>query len=168
MGRDHTIFAMQPGFVQYYRDPIKHPKRQYIGVVFSKTQTLPTPLNAARRRRLGMVAIPRRDLSVEDDATEAMPAPTDGPAARGNKKLTTFEKARRERVANLKISSNYMYREANWEIGRTAEREGISAREYKRGDRWLAWRKANKRKAMVMEKRSLGGGKAAKKGKKRK
>ena len=35
----------------------------------------------------------------------------------------------------------YMQREANFEIGRAAERKGITVREFDRGDRWLAWRK---------------------------
>ena len=34
-----------------------------------------------------------------------------------------------------------MQREANFEIGRAAEKKGITVREYDRGDRWLAWRK---------------------------
>jgi hypothetical protein len=34
MGRDHTIFAQETGYVKYYTDPEKHPKRKYIGVVF--------------------------------------------------------------------------------------------------------------------------------------
>ncbi|TKA62810.1 hypothetical protein B0A49_11040 [Cryomyces minteri] len=57
MGRDHTIYATQPGYVKYYRDPLKHPKRQYIGVVFQRHWTLPQPPNAARKRRLGMLAV---------------------------------------------------------------------------------------------------------------
>ena len=35
----------------------------------------------------------------------------------------------------------HMLREANFEIGRAAEKKGITVREYVRGDRWLAWRK---------------------------
>jgi large subunit ribosomal protein L27 len=56
-GRDHCIFAMETGYVRYYRDPLKHPDRQYIGVALNKNDTLPYPRNATRKRRLGMVAV---------------------------------------------------------------------------------------------------------------
>lgn len=73
MGRDHTLFALQSGFVKYYRNPALNPKRQYIGIVFDKTDTLPAPANAARKRRLGMVSIPRRDLAdVEAEDAEVV------------------------------------------------------------------------------------------------
>src|ERR1700712_4727277 len=70
MGRDHTLFAQEAGFVKSYRDPLRHPKRQYIGVVFERDQTLPTPLHAATRRRLNMVTTPRRDLAAELEERE--------------------------------------------------------------------------------------------------
>ena len=57
MGRDHTIYATESGYVKYYKDPERHPKRQYIGVVFERDQVLPLPRNAQRRRRLNMVAV---------------------------------------------------------------------------------------------------------------
>ena len=60
MGRDHTIFAHATGYVRYYKDPA-HPKRQFIGVALTPTQTMPRPPNAARVRKLGMVAVPLRE-----------------------------------------------------------------------------------------------------------
>lgn len=48
------------GFVKYYRDPYQHPDRQYIGVTFDRGDTLPHHPHAARKRRLGMVAVPRK------------------------------------------------------------------------------------------------------------
>ncbi|RMZ81563.1 hypothetical protein DV737_g2463, partial [Chaetothyriales sp. CBS 132003] len=62
MGRDHTIFALQPGWVRYYRDPARDRRegraklaergqgRRYIGVALVKDgreSVLPRPLNAA-------------------------------------------------------------------------------------------------------------------------
>ena len=61
MGRDHTIYATQAGYVKYYKDPEKHPTRRYIGVVFKRDQVLPLPRNAARRRRLGMTTRPLQE-----------------------------------------------------------------------------------------------------------
>ncbi|KAK4230313.1 ribosomal L27 protein-domain-containing protein [Podospora fimiseda] len=60
LGRDHTIHAAVKGYVKYYRDPARHPKRQYIGVVFNKEDKLPYPPGSARRRKLGLVAVPRK------------------------------------------------------------------------------------------------------------
>lgn len=60
-GRDHTIHAAIAGYVKYYRDPLRHPKRQYIGIVYNKTDVLPTPVGAPRKRKLNLVAVPRRD-----------------------------------------------------------------------------------------------------------
>ncbi|KAK3325044.1 ribosomal L27 protein-domain-containing protein [Apodospora peruviana] len=59
IGRDHTIHAAVTGYVKYYRDPQRHPKRQYIGVVFNKDDKLPYPIGAPRKRKLCMVAQPR-------------------------------------------------------------------------------------------------------------
>jgi ribosomal protein L27 len=57
-GRDHTISALEKGFVRYYRDPARHPTRKYIGVVFDQADKLPRPPGSPRRRRLGLVAVP--------------------------------------------------------------------------------------------------------------
>lgn len=65
-GRDHTIHAAIAGYVKYYRDPLRHPKRQYIGVVYNKTDVLPTPVGAPRKRKLNLVAVPRRDPAPVD------------------------------------------------------------------------------------------------------
>ncbi|KAK4239531.1 ribosomal L27 protein-domain-containing protein [Achaetomium macrosporum] len=60
MGRDHTIHAAVAGYVKYYRDPARHPKRQYIGVVFNREDKLPYPPGTPRRRKLNLVAVPRK------------------------------------------------------------------------------------------------------------
>lgn len=57
--------------------------------------------------------------------------------------------------ALVKLSPKYQYRESNWSIGRTAERAGVKVRVYKRGDRFLAWRKREEGKKRSAEKRSL-------------
>ncbi|CAK7216925.1 hypothetical protein SCUCBS95973_002978 [Sporothrix curviconia] len=60
LGRDHTIHAAVAGYVKYYRDPQRHPDRQYIGITFERNDTLPYSPNAPRKRRLGLVAVPRK------------------------------------------------------------------------------------------------------------
>jgi hypothetical protein len=53
----------------------------------------------------------------------------------------------------LKLRPGYMYREANWEIGRAAERAKVKVRAFKPGDRFTAWRKSVARKAKNAERR---------------
>lgn len=56
IGKDHTIFAKEPGFVRYYVDPF-HPKRRFIGIALGKDERLPTPHFSPRRRRFGYIEI---------------------------------------------------------------------------------------------------------------
>jgi large subunit ribosomal protein L27 len=168
MGRDHTIYATESGYVKYYKDPLKHPKRQYIGVVFERDQMLPLPRNAARKRRLGMVATKMEMLhvnaaeeshvqthvqmgeveEVERENGEVVALAPVGPAR--------VKKERRgEEGRNLQLRPGYQYREGNWEIGRAAERAKVKVREYKPRDRWVAWRKTVARKAKNAERRGL-------------
>ena len=53
LGRDHTLFALQPGFVKFYTDPTQ-PRRQFVGVVFDRHLTLPERDDRPRLRRLGL------------------------------------------------------------------------------------------------------------------
>ncbi|KAK0123879.1 54S ribosomal protein L2 mitochondrial [Cadophora gregata] len=158
MGRDHTIYATHHGYVKYYKDPEKNPKRQYIGVVFERDQVLPLPRNSMRRRRLNMTATKmetppevtsevtvRTDLVAEGDANVPVSV-----------KQTKVKQRKGEEGRELKLRPGYMYREANWEIGRAAERAKIKVREFKPRDRFTAWRKAGIRKAANAEKRGLG------------
>ncbi|KAI9682457.1 MAG: 54S ribosomal protein L2 mitochondrial [Trizodia sp. TS-e1964] len=164
MGRDHTIFAREAGYVKYYLDPAQ-PKRRFIGVAFLRAQSLPTPVNKPRLRRLNMVAKPMA-AKAENEVEEEV----------AGKK-------------GLAIRPGYMYREANWEIGRVVERreeekraesegqgeeakrkrvrpEGKKAhfkperwtagvRVYKRGDRWVAWQKSRARIVANGERKGL-------------
>lgn len=56
IGRDHTLFAKEPGYVRYYYDPF-HPKRKFAGIAMSKHARLPTPHFAPRPRRFGFEPI---------------------------------------------------------------------------------------------------------------
>lgn len=171
MGRDHTIYATQCGYVKYYKDPEKHPKRQYIGVVFERAQVLPLPRNSMRRRRLGMVAqkieLPLSEaekeqepvqvsieLALDDAGTPVLGQDLGVKVKQAPPAQTKFRKG--EEGRNLQLRPGYMYRESNWEIGRAAERANIKVKEFKPRDRWTAWRKSGIRKAKNAEKRGLG------------
>jgi large subunit ribosomal protein L27 len=145
--------------VRYYKDPRKHPKRQYIGVALEKEHTLPYPPNAVRRRRLNMLPVaitaPAADAVVVADLTVAEVKDTPREATRKGLSLT--------------VGKGYAYREANWQIGRAAERAGVKVKEFVPGDRWTAWRKSNARiQANVEKKRLRSAGKKTSKPKARK
>lgn len=161
MGSDHTIFAKEKGYVTFYKDPERHKKRKFIGVVFERGESLPRPVGAPRRRRLGLVGR-ERELS-----TVAAPR-TEGEGDEGGLEVGGLTEAHgtmrqqpkevRAKVPDLKgmeLRPGYQYRESNFQIGRAAERAKVQVREYKRGDRFLAWRKLNARKARNAEKRAL-------------
>lgn len=153
MGRDHTIYATEAGYVRYYLDPELHPDRKYIGVVFEKDGVLPTPRNAPTKRKLNRVAVPR---VVAGEPTTTTTAAT---ATAGSDAASTG--------GAPQLRPGYMYREANWEIGRAAERAGITAKEYNRRNRWLAWRKRQARVERALQMKSLKSKKKAAKKKSR-
>ncbi|WEW56042.1 hypothetical protein PRK78_001477 [Emydomyces testavorans] len=128
IGRDHTIYALQTGYVKYYRDPQRHPTRKYIGVAFARDDVLPTPKNAPTKRRLGMRAAPRQ-------VAELVVVP--------------------EKSAGPPLRPGYQYREGNWEIGRLPDKAGIKVKEWNRKDRWTAWRKKTERIKRVAQMKEL-------------
>lgn len=159
MGRDHTIYATHHGYVKYYKDPEKNPNRQYIGVVFERDQVLPLPRNSMRRRRLNMTATKMEaPLKIIDQVTLHTDVLLEGgeTTVPVSVKAIKLRERKGEEGRELELRPGYMYREANWEIGRAAERAKIKVREFTPRDRWTAWRKAGVRKAKNTEKRSLG------------
>ncbi|KAL4886334.1 ribosomal L27 protein-domain-containing protein [Aspergillus karnatakaensis] len=156
MGRDHTIYAAESGYVRYYRDPELHPGRKYIGIVFEKDGTLPTPKNAPTRRKLGRVAVRMEPQAVEDvESSLRVVVGEDG--------TTVGDAPAVDAGADKQLRPGYMWREANWQIGRAAEKAGITAATFKRGDRWTAWRKRQVRAKKALEMKSLRGKKKASK-----
>ncbi|KAI9877381.1 MAG: 54S ribosomal protein L2 mitochondrial [Pleopsidium flavum] len=152
MGRDHTIYATETGYVKYYKDPERHPKRKYIGVVFERGDVLPLPRNAARRRRLGMVGVVRDGETVAAEEEIGLGGVIGVVGAErevvGKGKVALVKR-------ELKIRPGYMYREANWEIGRAAERAKVKVKAFKPGDRFTAWRKTVARRARTAQNRAM-------------
>ncbi|KAJ5104723.1 54S ribosomal protein L27 [Penicillium alfredii] len=156
MGRDHTIYATQPGYVRYYLDPLQHPDRRYIGIVFEKDGKLPHPRNAPTRRKLNMVAVPRAERAA---AQSDLVASVD----ENGVQVADVDAAHAEQGPQLR--PGYMYREANWQIGRVAEKAGVKPKVYKVRNRWLAWRMRVARTQRVAQMKSLKSKKAGKKNK---
>lgn len=147
MGRDHTIYALQAGYVKYYRDPARHPKRKYIGVAFERDHKLPYPPNAPRHRRLGMIAVPREvpTPSIPPPPTLSASEPTSpaaaAAAARSALPTTIVVKSRHpdQPDKTLRLRAGYMYCESNYDIGRVAD-QAPPVRKWRRNNRFLAWR----------------------------
>ncbi|QNP97806.1 YALIA101S12e01838g1_1 [Yarrowia lipolytica] len=61
IGRDHTIYAKEPGYVRFYYDPF-HPTRRFVGVGLTPEARLPTDHMAPRARRFGrnVISDPKR------------------------------------------------------------------------------------------------------------
>jgi len=154
MGRDHTIFAKEKGYVVFYRDVELHEKRKYIGVVFERGETLPRSRLSPRRRRLGLVGREREVSTTirEEGEGDGVGVEVQKTMGRQSQRARAKAKAKAKR---LELRPGYQFRESNWHIGRTAERANVRVREYKRGDRFLAWRKSNARRARVAAKRAL-------------
>ncbi|KAI0903567.1 ribosomal L27 protein-domain-containing protein [Ustulina deusta] len=146
MGRDHTIFALASGYVKYYRDPAKHPKRQYIGVVFDKADKLPYQPHAMRKRKLNMVAAPIPPPQVQPELSAS-----GIPNQVVRQGLGRKPHPRDERIIKLVQDSSYAYREENWRLGTLVRTE-----KRKMGSRRVAMRnRRHKAKAIGLEMRSM-------------
>ena len=106
---------------RYYLDPERHPDRKYIGVVFEKEGKLPTPKNAPTRRKLNRVA-------VRFEPEEELAAKQGDLVAKIGEEGTQVGSATKVEAAQaaVQLRPGYMYREANWSIGRAAEKAGTS------------------------------------------
>ncbi|EMC93906.1 hypothetical protein BAUCODRAFT_124655 [Baudoinia panamericana UAMH 10762] len=134
MGRDHTIHAGAPGYVRYYRDPTRHPKRKYIGIALEKHYDLPTPYNAARRRLLGMLAYQSPQTAPEQitnisDLTSTEDPTTIRQQPNSAREAITLKPTKSNPLGQkLSLKPGYQYRLSNWEIGRLPERQEAAAR----------------------------------------
>ncbi|KAI1505794.1 ribosomal L27 protein-domain-containing protein [Biscogniauxia marginata] len=145
VGRDHTIFALASGYVKYYRDTAKHPKRQYIGVVFNKTDTLPYPRHAMRKRKLNMIAVP---MTPPQPVSELSASGIPNQVVRQG--FGRRPHPRDERIIKLQKDGSYAYREENWRLGTLVRTE-----KRKLGSRRVAMRqRRRKAKAIALEMRT--------------
>ncbi|KAI1640680.1 ribosomal L27 protein-domain-containing protein [Biscogniauxia mediterranea] len=144
IGRDHTIFALASGYVKYYRDPAKHPERQYIGVVFNKEDKLPYQPHQMRKRRLNLVAVPMTPPTAEPELS-----PSGIPTQVVRPGFGRKPHPRDERVIKLQKDA-YAYREENWRLGTLVRTE-----KRKMGSRRVAMRnRRRKAKAIALEMRA--------------
>lgn len=56
MGRDHTLFALVPGYVRFYKEARMRGERKFVGVVLRKGEKLPRDeATHGRSRHFGFV-----------------------------------------------------------------------------------------------------------------
>lgn len=153
IGKDHSIYATESGYVRYYRDPARHPKRRYIGVALEKDgpgSQLPATPNAPTRRRLNMFATPMKEPQVFTVTGLSQP---EAPQPTKNYGMTKYK----PRVLIPTFLREGTNREANSSIGREAERKYVKVDGFDRKDRWQAWRKrATRLEAAVSSKAAKG------------
>ncbi|KAL8973518.1 MAG: hypothetical protein Q9197_002228, partial [Variospora fuerteventurae] len=136
-------------------------------------QTLPRGRGVPRRRRLGMeireMSTLAGDAEAEPRVSDAVPQVEGEEGAPAVRDVTKEARSQAPEKRKLEIRPGYMFREANWQIGRVEQpKDGQRVRVYRKGDRFLAWRKKTARLALAAEKRTLrGSGKGKGKGKKK-
>lgn len=183
MGRDHTIFAKEKGYVVYYRDKWRGKGyggngraldyKKFIGVVFERGQKLPRPEGHEKPRRLGMVMRQRSDSSTDtvpevDSLSELPQSGMDalldvGIATTTNTRsepksvdqATRFRQTQNALPSASLKSQNRLLMRSNREIGRAAENAGVEYRKFEPGNRFLAWRKRTKRILRAAQAQSL-------------
>lgn len=108
IGRDHTIFALEPGYVKFYLDPF-HPLRKFVGVALKRELSLPTPHFAPRVRRFGYVPLKGEYAKREEEhmsrkehkATPELQARAAEAAQKAAETLEQYEKALPAFVAGI-------------------------------------------------------------------
>lgn len=107
-------------------------------------------------------------LATATASTSTPPAAADVILTTSDLPADTPREATRKSLT-LTVGKGYAYREANWQIGRAAERANVQVKQFVPGDRWAAWRKSNARiQANVERKRLRNAGKKTAKPKARK
>ncbi len=74
MGRDHTIYAVSPGFVRFYTEKWMSKTRRFVGLVLQRGETLPrNEVEYGRSRYFGLVdlnALRRHEESLKVEEAE--------------------------------------------------------------------------------------------------
>ncbi|KAL8905142.1 MAG: hypothetical protein Q9171_006790 [Xanthocarpia ochracea] len=127
----------------------------------NRGDVLPRPKGERRERRLGLEAREMSTLAsgggsstIGDVHVTGTEEAASAPVLRD---ATKEARAKVPEMRELGIRPGYMFREANWQIGRAEDKKGKTVRVYQKGDRFLAWRKKKARLAKAAEKRTLRG-----------
>ncbi|KAG7665021.1 MRPL2 [[Candida] subhashii] len=121
LGHDHTIFALEPGYVRFYYDPF-HPLRKYVGVALKKDYMLPKEHFAPRLRRFGYVELMDEGEKMKEEASmsrkEFLAQPelkrqAEEFEAYKNKRLEEYKKSISEEFTGLGLTEQEVENAAN-------------------------------------------------------
>lgn len=68
IGKDHTLFALEPGFVRYYLDPF-HPRKKFVGVSLKEDVKLPIPHFEPTPRRFGHILLDNKKAAMKEESS---------------------------------------------------------------------------------------------------
>lgn len=72
MGRDHTLYAMVPGYVRFYKEKWMRGERKFVGVVLTRGEKLPRDeIELGRSRYFGLVNL--EQTQSPSTVTQGMP-----------------------------------------------------------------------------------------------
>lgn len=98
IGKDHTLFALEPGYVRCYLDPF-HPKRKFMGVALKKEDKLPYPHFDPTHRRFGRTVIENEVAAEKEEEHMSRKESLAWPEI--TKKLEERQKNREQKVAGF-------------------------------------------------------------------
>lgn len=81
--------------------------------------------------------------------------------------MSVQDRQRDKSTRKTVMGKGYVFREANWSIGRAAEKAKVEVKRFVPGDRFTAWRKSKARKEANAERKRLRTAQKAAKSKKR-
>ncbi|EEB93391.1 hypothetical protein MPER_07957, partial [Moniliophthora perniciosa FA553] len=74
MGRDHTIYALVPGYVRFYKEKYMRGERKYVGIVLNRGEKLPRDeATHGRSRYFGFTPCYNTALVNKDDLVSGSP-----------------------------------------------------------------------------------------------
>lgn len=68
IGKDHTLFSLEYGFVRYYLDPF-HPRKKFVGVSLSEETKLPRPHFEPTPRRFGHLLLDNKKAALKEESS---------------------------------------------------------------------------------------------------
>lgn len=68
IGKDHTLFALEPGFVRYYLDPF-HPRKKFVGISLKEDVKLPIPHFEPTPRRFGHILLDNKKAAIKEESS---------------------------------------------------------------------------------------------------
>ncbi|KAI5959752.1 MRPL2 [Candida pseudojiufengensis] len=103
IGVDHTIYAIEPGYIRFYYDPF-HPTRKYVGVSLKKDMKLPKDHFEPRLRRFGYKQILNKKKASEEEESMSRKELQSQPFLKKQERRNLLHRSRSMNTYNEKIA----------------------------------------------------------------